>query len=526
MSSSLGKAFTQAQDGENNAVEFDLAYPLTGKLVDAVGELRQMHGPEIFLLPMSATSAGGGIFQAAHKPAGTVVGLRFDAPADPRISCTEQPRLDQIELDQIVIDRERQQVCAGAAITLNQLNQALAQELGHCFRVPGADLTSYLYAAVGATFMTGGMGPQRRYFSDSVSEIALFDGSDLRSINGAALSGYAGTYGWSGIVSALRCHFYRFPQNEVAFALPVRHTGDEIARLLARMSPYTRLRLEPAGVEAAATNAHDLILGLEHVSTRSMLPLLRDGGDNAITARARDLQHKCDLANADGLIFVNGCSNRSIDEFLLAMTDEKQTDDFSIAGISLENAEVFSDAEEMRAVREAIPYAARMQSLGGRLNYKNHSDANIRIVADDIEDSVRRLWEINRDYVAEVENHFAANEDVDGEILVYGHLNPYGLDPHNRVTLSSDDEAAFERSREFLVDARADYYRALAALCRDGNAEFIGGEKTADSEIAIFAALGGPQNAPAELYRRFQQQQAAINAAAPMFRWRALPPYV
>ena len=95
----------------------------------------------------------------------------------------------------------------------------------------------------------------------------------------------------------------------------------------------------------------------------------------------------------------------------------------------------------------------------------------------------------------------------------------------NRVTLCSDDETAFNRSREFLIGARAGYYQALAALCQDKSAEFVGGEKTADSEIAIFAALGGPQNAPAELYRRFQRQRAVIAAAAPMFRWRALPPF-
>ena len=209
----LGQPVKDVVDGENNPVEFDIAYPLRGDPLEALRQLRDEHGDDLRLLPMSATSAGGGIFQLRDRPEGRVVGLRFDAPLNPRLRFAEQPELAQVEQDEIVIDRTRQQVCAGAAITLNQLNRALADELGHNYKVPGADLTSYLYAAVGATFMTGGMGPQRRYFSDSVVEAAVFDGAQIVSVCGDALAGYAGTYGWSGMACALRCNYYRFPEN-------------------------------------------------------------------------------------------------------------------------------------------------------------------------------------------------------------------------------------------------------------------------------------------------------------------------
>lgn len=525
MASALGKPFEQALDGENNVIEFDVAYPLNGKLEQAVNELRQKHGNDIYLLPMSGTSCGGGIFQPGKRPAGIIIGLRFDPPPNPRIRLANQPQLVDLDPDEIIIDPQNQQVSAGSSITLQQLNLALAQQLGHNFKVPGADLTSYMYAAVGATFMTGGMGPQRRYFSDSVIEIAIFDGEATGSISGETLRGYAGTYGWSGIVSALRCSYYRFPDNETAFALPVGNNPVEIARLLGHLSAYTCLELDQTGVSSAASR-QDMILGLEHVSASSMQPLLRDTSDNPITGKARNLQQKCDSAGADGLLFVNGFSDRSIDEFLLGLADESDEGEFSIAGIGLEHAEVFADPEEMRAVREAIPYAARMQTPAGRLVYKNHSDANIRITADDVASIVRQLWQIEADYVAAVERYFDSHTDIDGEILVYGHLNPYGIDPHNRVTMSSDDEAAFQHGREFLVAERARYYRALATLCQHGGAIFVGGEKAADSEIAIFAALGGPQNSPAALYRRFQLQRATIGAAAEMFSWRALAPYL
>lgn len=525
MPSSLGKPFKQALDGENNAVDFDIAYPVSGQLVQAVNELRQRHGGDIRLLPMSGTSCGGGIFQTGKRPAGTVVGVRFDPPSNPRTGLASRPRLLELGLDEIVIDPQNQQISAGSSITLDQLNQALAQQLGHQFKVPGADLTSYLYAAVGATFMTGGMGPQRRYFSDSVAAVAIFDGEALREISGAALAGYAGTYGWSGIVSALRCRYYRFPDNEIAFALPVVNRPPEIARLLEQLSPYAYLKLDQTGV-SSSTGRQDLILGLEQVSVSSMRPLLKNNSSNTITGKARDLRQKCDQAGADGLVFVHGFSNRPIDEFLLELATESDDGELTIAGIGLEHAEVFPDPEAMRAVREAIPYAARMQTPAGRLVYKNHSDANLRMPAEKLGGTVEQLWQIELDYVAAVERYFDSTPNIDGEILIYGHLNPCGIDPHNRVTLSSDDETAFRQARKFLIAERAHFYRALAALCRESDAIFVGGEKTADSEIAIFAALGGPQNAPAALYRRFQQQRECIGKAASMFNWRALPPYI
>ena len=522
MSSALGKPFDEVRDGENNPIEFDVAYPLGAHPEAAVAEARRRHGDDIHLLPISGSSAGGGIFQAAARPPGTVVGLRFDPPAQAAVRVAADADLERLGPGEIVVDTANRQVLAGAAVTLEQLSRAVAEHAGLGCRVPGADLTSYQYAAAGATFMTGGMGPQRRYFSDSVVEAAIFDGAATRVVSGDELRGYAGTYGWSGLVCALRCNYYRFPRNEIAFALPTRQTPDELARLLARLGAYVYLDLDGGQVRSTA-NADDLILGIEHVSARSMAPLLRDAADNAITARARQLRQKMTDAGADSLLFVNGCSARDIDDFLLGLADENARGEYSIAGIDLEHAEVFGDPEEMRAVREAIPYAARMQQPAGRLVYKNHTDADLRLVAERVEEGARRLWEINCAYVAALEDYFATRPEISGEILVYGHLNPYGVDPHNRVTLAADDEQAFGAARAFVVEQRAHFYRELAALCESGLASFVGGEKTADSELAIYAALGGPERAPVDLYRRFQLQRDAVCAARPLFNWRAPP---
>jgi hypothetical protein len=524
MQDTLGKLPGAITDGENNAVQFDAGYALRGDPRTALQQLRARHGDDILLLPMSATSSGGGIFQHHDKPPGAVIGLRFDAPLKPRLRFASTPPLEQLAQDEIVIDPGLQQISAGSAITLNQLNQSLAEELGHSFKVPGADLTSYMYAAVGATFMTGGMGPQRRYFSDSVIEIALFDGQDIVSVRGDALRGYAGTYGWSGLVCAVRCNYFRFPANEIAFALPVSSAAPRLARLLAHLAPYAYLDLESERVSAQG-GGDDIILGIEHVSCASMQPLLQGATDHPAHHRALQLQHKCTAAGVDGLVFINGFSERSSDEFLLDLADDLEAEPLCIAGMDIEFAEVFNNPEEMRAVREAVPYTARIQAGSRRLLYKNHSDANIRMAPGEVAACAERLWQINQHYVEQVQGYFDRESAVAGQILVYGHLNPYGIDPHNRVTMSADDEDAFNHCRDFLIEQRARYYRDLAQLCTSSGAVFVGGEKSADSELGIYRALGGPENAPAALYERFRQQRQTIAAASNLFNWRALAPY-
>jgi hypothetical protein len=524
MTEILGNPIEAVVDGENNPIEFDLAYPLRGHPEAALEILRQRHGESIHLVPVSGGSCGGGIFQTGSHPPGTVIGLRLDPPTEARVSLAGDVDLTRIGIDEVVIDSERRRVCAGAAITLEQLNRALREQLGESWRVPGADLTSYQYAAVGATFMTGGMGPQRRYFSDSVTAIALYDGHGTRLIQGDALQAYAGTYGWSGLVSAVQCGYYDFPPDEIAFSLPVSDDPGSLARLLARLAPYTELRFDE-GSARSDISATDLILGIEHVSCASMQPLLDQGAATAAGRRGAELREKSRLAGADGMIFVNGLTGGSTDEFLFGLVDDEAAESPTIAGIALEHAELFHDGDEMRELREAIPYAARMQTPSLKYLFKNHTDADIRLPPGDVEPTMTRLWQCNRDYVGALETYFDTQENLYGEVLVYGHLNPQGVDPHNRVTMGCDDAEQFAAARRHLIELRADYYRSVAALCRDSGAQFVGGEKTADSEREIFAALGGPEQAPAELFHRFERQRETVRAASPLFNWRAPPPY-
>ncbi|MFT5218182.1 MAG: hypothetical protein ACI9LO_000413 [Planctomycetota bacterium] len=524
MSITLGNPIESAVDGENNPIEFDIAYPIRRNLVASIEAIRAIHGADSALLPMSGMSCGGGIFsrQAVSR---TVVGLQFQATLAPAVKMAGVSNLSEVDLDEIFIDTKNQQVCAGAAITLDQLNVALAEQLGAQFKVAGADLTSYQYAAVGATFMTGGMGPQRRYFSDSVSEISIYRENQLEGVSGEALKGYAGTYGWTGIVSAVRCRYHRFPENEIAFAIPVSNQPEKLARFLQQVAPFCYFELQndrPANEEIKSS----MILGLEHVTTKSMGPMLRSQQQEIMHRRAHSLLEKCEVAGKQGLIFVSGFSDLPVDEFLFQLVDDIDAPSPCIAGISLEHSEIFNHPDDMRLFREAIPFAARTQSATGKLVFKNHCDATIRLHPDEVEAGMRRLWQLNCAYVAAIEDYFANTAGVNGEILVYGHLNPFGVDPHNRITFSCDETSLFETAQNFVIEQRAIYYRGLKQLCDQHRALFIGGEKSADSEREMYHAFGGIESAPAKLREKFAYQTEQIKHSASSFNWRALPPYL
>ena len=513
-------------DGENNPVVLDAAYALRGRvdLGESVGAILDHHGDSTLLLPMSARSGGGGIFQVRPPADGTVVGLSIEPSTSPSLRLAEDADVTTLALDDIVVCPERDRIFAGAAISLDQLNRALAELLGPGFRVLGADLTSYAYAQVGATFMTGGMGPQRRYFSDSVTAAALYDGERTRRLEGEELADHAATYGWTGIVQAVCCRYSRLPPNEVAFVLPVDSDPGFLAALLERLAPWCFL----AGSDGEVVNRQgdsDMILGIEHVTLEAMEPMLAQGADNTASRRAAELAAKCRAAGCDGLVFVNGCTEGDADAFLMSLLDDGSEDCPTIAGIDLEHSEVFRDPEEMRSLREGIPFAARTQAPRGKYVFKGHTDATVRLDPEHSGDQALALWHTNREYVGSLAAYFENTPDVDGQVLVYGHMNPWGVDPHNRVTLASDDPDTFGHAVAFARERTHHFYRELDRLCRQGGAWLVGGEKGAASEREILAAFDGPSSAPDALARKFARQCRVIRAARRQFNWRALSPY-
>ncbi|MCY4227896.1 MAG: hypothetical protein OXF20_09455 [Gammaproteobacteria bacterium] len=513
------------RDGENNKVRLDVAYRIAESgLSNTISDIYRKHGRETCLLPLSAVSAAGSVYQQQTIGEKPIIGVLVGTTPTPIIRNHNAPSLESISLDEIVIDRENMEVCAGAAITIDQLNQALADTLSPAYRVPGADLTSYAYAQVGSTFMTGGMGPQRRYFSDSVSEVLLHNGNQLGTINQEQLDHYAGTYGWTGMVGAVRCRYCRLPENEIAFALPIRNDSLEISRLLDHLTRFCFFEFS----QDSTTNLigeQDVIIGLEHITSGSMEPLIQSSPDNVDAKRARKLSEKCEQTHADGVLFINACTNHPIDDFLNLLIDGSDGESMSIGGIDLESAEIFRTAHEMRELREAIPYAARMREPHGKYRHKNHTDANIRLNPEQTAVCTEALWNINQRYVNEIEQFIEETDGLRGDIIVYGHMNPYGLDPHNRLTIAADNINTIYAAKESVNQLRGDFYRGLGDMCEQTASEMIGGEKGAVSEYEIIHALGGPDSTPASLRNKYQKQADAVSSAAHNFNWRALDLY-
>ena len=513
-------------DGESNLIKLDLCYEIRGNaLSSTIEKIKNIHGPGVKLLPLSGKSAGGGVFQIPAAGDETIVALNISAALVPKIRHESDVDIKTLDLDEIVIIKNNHSIYAGAAITLQQLNQALADELGSQFKVLGADLTSYTYAQVGSTFMTGGMGPQRRYFSDSVVEISLHDGEEIRLVSGEQLHNYAGTYGWTGIVSAVKCNYHELPVQEFAFSMPVNNSPENIANVLNHFSRFVYLENGEQSKIQTKNGTSTLILGLEHITVDSMQPLLNSQQDNTATKIAKEIADNCKSANADGMIFVYGNSELPIDEIIGELVDDVSSTNLTIANIDLDYTYYFSDLDLMRDLREAVSYVARNQAPKGSYSYKGHTDANIWINPASLESSVKIIWQTYLDYISCVQNYLNAQPLINGEILIYGHLNPVGFNPHNRITLATENEPLLHAVIGELDECKKILINKLAAICDSSGAIFTGGEKGAGSDHELLLAFDKPIAAPKYLYEKFARQKKTIKNSSPCFNWRALAPY-
>ena len=508
-------------DGENTEVTADFIYQVNDSdLCSMLKMIKEKHGADVQLLPIGACSGGGGIFQKTQKRMGPIVGLKWNTVPSPNISIETTVGLLNVEPTDIYIDTAAQTISVGAAVSLEQINTALGDQLGCEYRVLGADLTSYQYAQAGATFMTGGMGPQRRYFSDSVIQICLFDGESKRVVSGSELQSCAGTYGWTGLVTALTCQYVKTPANEFAFAIPVADQPDALSALLDHLARYCFFDIHESKV-VSGNDTPTVVFGLEHVTVESMTPLLNNSSDPTVLRRCNELRQKCAAADANGIIFVNGFSDSSLDEVLMEMIDDVDSEVLTIAGIDLQHTESFNRPDEMREFREAIPFAARTQQPEGQYLKKGHTDGVIRLNPNQVKLAMHQLWQANMRYVESVQKKFTDSPEVDGQILVYGHMNPYGVDPHNRITMASDNRKALDRCHHELEQYKARFYQELKQICIATDSKFIGGEKGAASESEIIPALGGATQLPEHLAKKLSQQKNQIAKASALFNWRA-----
>lgn len=513
-------------DGESNTITLDISYEIRGnELEAAMKKIKDLHGSNVKFLPLSGKSAGGGVFQISAAPGDTIVGLNITASLAPKIRRACDIDIKNVYLDEIVINESDNTVYAGAAITLQQLNQALSDELGARYVVLGADLTSYSYAQVGSTFMTGGMGPQRRYFSDSVVEIALYNGNEIISIDGIELLNYAGTYGWTGLVSAVKCNYHQLPAHEFAFSIPVKNTAEKIAKLLKHFSKFVYLENSVTAKLQPQQGTTSLILGLEHITVDSMQPLLNSHLSNTIINVAKEIINNCESAKADGMILVTGLSDLPIDEVIGELVDDVTSTNLTIADIDLDDTYNFSNLNVMRDLRESVSYIARNQEPKGSYSYKGHTDANIWVNPEVLEHCVKNIWQVYLDYIDSVQNYFKSQPLIKGEILVYGHLNPVGIDPHNRITLATENEASFHAAINSLEEFKKKLIFELVGICSNTSSIFTGGEKGTGSDHELLLAFDTPEAAPKPLLEKYRRQKMTIKNASPCFNWRAFSLY-
>lgn len=85
-------------------------------------------------------SGGGSVFQVKNQADHTIVGIQLTTVNKPLFRHSNQVDINQIGLNEIIIDEQRHCIYAGSAITLEQLNQALGNELDERFRALGAGI--------------------------------------------------------------------------------------------------------------------------------------------------------------------------------------------------------------------------------------------------------------------------------------------------------------------------------------------------------------------------------------------------
>ena len=443
----------------------------------------------------------------AIRPKGALAAEVVDAP------------LEALRSFQISIDREGGTVSAGAGLTFNQVNAALAEHVGPTARVL-VDLTSVGSAYVGGVVATGAMGPLRLRPSVMLEAVCLADGSQPRRVAGEAVEGLQG---WTGMVAAATFRYFLVPSGEFGLVLPVQGSDvDAMAGLLAWLEPWTRIRLPEAG---GRIEGEVLLNGVELVSRDSLDVFIEHAQDPA-RAKAQGLLQSCEYAGADMLACLTGWSEQSVDDVLYGLMDPETE---TIGGVMIDFGVGFSSGAEMdtfRAIREGAPDLARTRARvtqPGKLKpWTTSTDVNMAMPADTA--ALSDVLSAYADYRGAI--RLLARElkgAVEVELAAYGHLSPAGIDPHHRVTLFAPEggEGALAGARHAVAANKRTLIHDLLHAAERHGGQVTGGEKGVPSLVEIARAAGGESRLPDALKSRFRRAKEAVQAAPPAFSFRA-----
>lgn len=504
-------------DTENNIIELDEQYELVnGDISETIEYLKLMHGNNICLIPIAGQSAGGGVFTTQKTNDKQVaIGLIITPPTslseknNIKVTISETAPTDKLRTQELHINRRNKVAYAGAGVVLDQISASVQEVLGENYQVQGTDLTSSSYASACATFMTGGMGPTRINFAQSILEIVYYNGECSKHISDKnELQTLLETYGWTGFVERIAVPIIKVPPHEFGFAVPVNNTSNEIARLVEYFADKTIVS------KKGFTETNVFIAGLE-IITGDALQLLVAHAPN--TVGLNTLMNNCQAANKDAVVFISGLAQSN--PFEDAEDHLRIFVDNATSGLSLELATPFSNLQEMKTIREAAPELARRQFMDAPFSYKDHTDINVSINLEKCLESVEAIMNCYADYKINVEKLIAAQEKLTGNVQVYGHINPQGFDPHYRITLVSDSEEIMLRSKKKAQELYTQLVQDISNTCQKTDSKICGGEKGIISNLKIVNAFD--TNPPAQLLDILQKQQTAISAAHSMFNWRA-----
>jgi FAD/FMN-containing dehydrogenase len=446
----------------------------------------------------------------AIRPKGALTAELVDAP------------LEALRSFQVSIDVERGLVSAGAGLTFNQVNAALAEHVGPTARVL-IDLTSVGSAYVGGVVATGAMGPLRLRPSVTLAAVCLADGSQPRRIEGEAVGAVEGLQGWTGMVTAATFRFFLVPAGEFGLVLPVQGSDvDAVAGLLAWLEPWTRITLPVPG---GRIEGEVLLNGVELVSRDSLESFIEHAQDPA-RSKAQGLLQSCEYAGADMLACLTGWSEQSVDDVLYGLMDPETE---TIGGVMIDFGVGFSSGAEMetfRAIREGAPDLARTRARvtpPGKLKpWTTSTDVNMAMPADSA--ALSDVLSAYADYRAAIR---ALGRELLGtvevELSTYGHLSPAGIDPHHRVTLFAPQggEGALAGARHAVAANKRTLIHDLLHAAERHGGRVTGGEKGLPSLVEIARAAGGEGRLPDELKRRFRLAKEVVQAAPSAFSFRA-----
>ncbi|MEW5728664.1 MAG: FAD-binding oxidoreductase [Pseudomonadota bacterium] len=485
------------------AVAANFAVMPTGGLTSAIGSF-----------DYNAEAVAGFAGVVAIRPKGALAAEVVD-PATP-------PEL--LKSNQIAIDRDKGLVAAGAGLTFEQVNAALAEHVSPVARVL-VDLTSVGSAYVGGVVATGAMGPLRMRPSSTLEAVVLADGGAPRLLSGEELDGVEGLQGWTGMAAAAVFRFYEVPANEFGLVLPVQGTDvDAVAGLLSYLEPWTRVNLPGPGGRLG--NGDTVLNGVELVSKDSLDAFVEHAQEPART-KAQGLLQSCEYANADMLACITGWSEQSVDDVLFSLMDPETE---TIGGVMIEYGVGFSSGSEMetfRAIREGAPdlarTRARVQPEGRMKPWTTSTDVNVAAPAD--VGAIAEVLTAYADYRAAIRalGRELAASGVEVELSAYGHLSPHGIDPHHRVTVFAPlgQDGALAGARQAVAACKRTLIRDLLHAAERNGARVTGGEKGIPSLVEIARAGGGENRLPADLKTRLGRARAAVMAAPANFSFRA-----